>query len=145
MIKIPFALLADYSNISKEGKLNILGIFNQLYASKEPITHPQMQLVFTLEADRVEANRKHRLEIDLIDEDGKKVFSFGGDLEFSTPPPGQTRVSANQNLVINNLQFPHFGIYDFKILLNGEVRGEAELNVVPSPSQATAPSQGSVE
>ncbi|OGW47274.1 MAG: hypothetical protein A2Y66_02800 [Nitrospirae bacterium RBG_13_41_22] len=144
MIKIPFALLADYSNVSKEGKLNILGIFTHLYALKEPITHPQMQLVFTLEADRVETGRKHHLDIELIDGDGKKVFTFGADFEFSEPAAGETRVSANQNLVINNMQFPHFGKYDFKILVNDEVRGEAELNILPIPSQ-TAPAQGPVE
>ena len=140
MIKIPFALLADYSNISREGKLNILGIFTQLWAPKEPITHPQMQLVFTLEADRVETGRKHRLEIDLIDEDGKKVFGFGSDVEFDLPPPNLTRITANQNLVMNNIQFPHFGKYEFKILVNGEVRGEIEFNVIQIPSQ-TAPPQ----
>lgn len=144
MIKIPFALLADYSNISREGKLNILGIFTQLYAPKEPVTHPQMQLVYTLEADRAETGRKHRLEIELIDGDGKKVFSFGGDLEFSQPPAGETRVIANQNLVMNNIQFPHFGKYEFKILVNGEVRGEVEFNVIPTPPQV-APPQGPVE
>lgn len=130
MINIPLALLADYSNISREGKLNILGIFTQIQAQQEPVTQPQMQLVFNLEADRADADKKHRMEIELIDGDGKKIFSFGGEIQFGPPPAGETRVSVYQNLVMNSLKFPHFGRYDFKVLINGEVRKSVELNVV---------------
>ena len=46
---VKVALLADYSNVSREGKLNILGIFDTIYAPTFPTTHPHMQLVIRFE------------------------------------------------------------------------------------------------
>lgn len=38
-------LLADFANVDAAGKLNIIGAFNRIYASKFPCRHPQMHLV----------------------------------------------------------------------------------------------------
>lgn len=128
-MQIALALLADYANISREGKLNILGIFEQIAAHSLPASHPQMQLVMTLEADGAEADRDHKIEIQLIDADGKKLFTFGGNLKFSPPPPGQ-KARLNHIIQINNTKFNDFGNYDFKILVNDEVRTSIPLALV---------------
>lgn len=72
MLKVALGLLADYANVSREGKLNILGIFEQISAQSVPAVHPQMQLVMALEADRVDADREQKIGIELIDADGAK-------------------------------------------------------------------------
>ncbi|MDI6890165.1 MAG: hypothetical protein QMC83_04395 [Thermodesulfovibrionales bacterium] len=128
-MKVALALLADYANVSQEGKLNILGIFDRINAQSVPATHPQMQLIITLEADRVEADREHKVEIELIDEDGNKLFSIGGNLKFGPPPPGE-KVRLNHIMQLNNLRFDHFGSYEFKILINNMLAGEVPLSVV---------------
>jgi len=128
-MKVALALLADYANVSQEGKLNILGIFDRINAQNVPATHPQMQLIITLEADRVEADREHKVEIELIDADGNKLFSIGGNLKFSPPPPGE-KVRLNHIMQLNNLRFDHFGSYEFKILINNMLAGEVPLSVV---------------
>jgi hypothetical protein len=128
-MKVALALLADYANVSQEGKLNILGIFDRINAQNVPATHPQMQLIITLEADRVEADREHKVEIALIDADGNKLFSIGGNLKFSPPPPGE-KVRLNHIMQLNNLRFDHFGSYEFKILINNMLAGEVPLSVV---------------
>jgi len=38
MIKIPLAVIADSANVSREGKLNILGIFQNIGAKIVPAT-----------------------------------------------------------------------------------------------------------
>lgn len=128
-MEITLALLADYANISQEGKLNILGIFDRISAQSFPAIHPQMQLIMTIEADRVEASREHKIEVELIDADGTKLFSIGGNLKFSPPPSGE-RIRVNHIIQLNNLRFDHFGNYDFKILINNEVRKSIPLSVV---------------
>lgn len=128
-MEIALALLADYANVSREGKLNILGIFDRIFTQSVPATHPQMQLIMTLEADRVEADREHKIEVELIDADGTKLFSIGGNLKFSPPPPGE-KVRLNHVIQLNNLRFNHFGSYEFKILINNEVRKTVPLSVV---------------
>jgi len=129
MVQVTLALLADYANVSREGKLNILGIFDKIYAQSVPAVHPQMQLVMTLEADRGDAEKEHRTEIELIDADGAKLFSIVGNLKFGPPPPGE-HMRLNHVIQLNNLRFEHFGSYDFKILVNKEVRKSVSLSVV---------------
>jgi hypothetical protein len=72
-MKIIFSVLADSANITREGKLNILGIFDSIQVQQFPVTHPQMQLVMRFEADRAEAGKSKKAEVPL------KVLQF-------TPP-----------------------------------------------------------
>ncbi len=129
MVQIAFASLADCANISREGKLNILGIFDRISVQILPATHSQMQLVMILEADRGDAEKEHTLEIELIDADGTRLFSMGGNLRFGSPP-SRERVRINHVIQLNNLQFDRFGSYEFKILINHEVRKSVPLSVV---------------
>jgi len=129
MVQIALALLADGANISREGKLNILGIFDRISTQSLPAMHPQMQLIMIIEADRGDADREHKLGIELIDADGGKLFSMTGSIKFSTPPPGE-RVRINHIIQLNNLRFERIGIFEFKILINNEVRKSVLLHVV---------------
>jgi hypothetical protein len=128
MVQIALALLADSANVSREGKLNILGIFDRISTQSLPASHPQMQLVITLEADRGDADKEHKLAIELIDADGAKLLSMAGDLKFGSPPSGE-QVRMNHIIQLNNLRFDHFGSYEFKILINNEVRKSVSLFV----------------
>ena len=127
-MNISLALLADGANISQEGKLNILGIFDRVNAKSLPVVHPQMQLVLTIEADRAEAEREHKFEIQLIDSDGARLFGIEGQMKFAAPPPGE-RIKINHTTQLNNVKFERFGTYEFKILINNEVRKSVPLTV----------------
>ena len=129
MIKITLALLADGANISREGKLNILGIFDRISTQNLPAMHPQMQLIMTIEADRGDADKEHQLGIDLINADGSKLFSMSGNIKFASPPSGE-QIRINHIIQLNNLRFEHFGSYEFKILINNEVRKSVPLHVI---------------
>jgi len=134
-MEVSLALLADCANISREGKLNILGIFDRINAQALPVSHPQMQLIMTLEADRSEAERDHRIEVELIDADGNKLLGIEGHVKFGPPPPGE-RVKANHMIQINNLQFSRYGAHEFKILINNEVRRSVPLHVTELKKEA---------
>ncbi len=134
MIEISLALLADCANVSREGKLNVLGIFDRISTQSLPATHPQMQLVITLEADRWDADKSHKLGIELIDADGAKLLAMEGDLKFNQPPPGE-QVRINHIFQLNNLRFEHFGNYEFKILINNEVRKSVPLSITEVKKQ----------
>src|SRR4051812_44311545 len=45
---VSFALFADAANLSQEGKLNILGVFDALQVSTLPAVHPRAHLVVHL-------------------------------------------------------------------------------------------------
>ena len=128
-MKVGFAVLADGANISREGKLNILGVFDSIQAQQFPITHPQMQLVMRFEADRAEGGRTKKVEVQLMDEDGQKLFVLGGEFTLGTGQPGET-IGSNHILTINMMKFEHPGDYEFKILINDELKAEVPLKLL---------------
>ncbi len=54
-MRVALGVLADYANVSADGKLNIMGVFQIVNVIQFPHVHAQMDLVLTLEADPSEA------------------------------------------------------------------------------------------
>lgn len=121
------AVLADYANVTGDGKLNILGIFDRINLMQIPAVHPQMHLVLRLEAHPAEQNRSHDVEIRLQDPEGIVIFEVKGEI-VPRGEAGQT-VSTNQILTLNNLQLEKIGDYRFVVLINDDVKTEIPLAV----------------
>ena len=132
-MQVKLALLADYANVTAEGKLNILGIFDRINVPEVPIVHPQMHLVLRIEAHPAELNRAHNVEIRLHDPDGQTLFEVKGDMV----PQGSmgNTISTNQILTLNNLQITKTGGYTFLVLVNNDLKSEVPLEVetIPQP------------
>jgi hypothetical protein len=79
-MQVKLALLADYANVTAEGKLNILGIFYRINVMEMPAVHPQMHFILRLEAHSAERDRPQAVEIRLHDPDGQTVFEVRGDI-----------------------------------------------------------------
>jgi hypothetical protein len=126
-MQIKLALLADYANVTAEGKLNILGIFDRISVQEIPAVHPQMHLILRLEAHPAERDRSHNVEIRLYDPDGQTVFEIKGDVV----PHGQSgqTIATNQILTLNNLQLDKSGGYTFIVFVNNDLKTEVPLGV----------------
>ena len=79
-MQVKLAVVADHANVSSEGKLNILGIFDRIVVSDLPAVHPQMHLIVRLEAHPAERDRPHPVEVRLHDPDGQTVFELKGEV-----------------------------------------------------------------
>ncbi|GBE01458.1 hypothetical protein BMS3Bbin06_00306 [bacterium BMS3Bbin06] len=130
MLTVPLAIVADNANISREGKLNVLGVFEHINAQKVPTAHPFMSLVFVIEGERAEAEREHELKIQLVDADGKVIVNVEGGFKFGLPMSGQLRIKANHIINLVNVNFPDYGTYEFNIIINKEVRKQIPITIV---------------
>lgn len=127
---VTLAVLADYSNVSREGKLNILGIFNVINARNFPATHHNMQLVMNFEAPRSEVGTTKNVRVRLIDGDGNQIFEISGQFTLPRGPQNETVIRSNNILNLNNLVFQRPGDYAFHILVNDEEKKSVPLKVV---------------
>jgi hypothetical protein len=132
---VKLALLADYANITAEGKLNILGIFDRIQVSTLPAMHPFMQFIVRFEAHPAERDRAHKLEIRLHDPNGQTVFDIGGEIVTHGGLPGEA-ISTNQIIGINNLQLTKAGEYTFIVFLDNDLKAEVPLVVEVAPQPA---------
>ena len=131
-MNVTLALLADSANVSQEGKLNLLGIFNVLYAHTFPAMHPQLQLVLNFEATNAEAGRQKTVDIEFRDADGHKMGSMTGKLVVPRAEAGHP-VRINHILPISGLRFEKPGDYEFHIFINEDDKATVSLRVIPTP------------
>ena len=127
-MKVPLAVLADAANVSREGKLNIFGIFNRLWAVNFPAQHPQMQLVMVFEADSGEAEQKKIVNVQLMDADGKKILAIEGEFTLPKAQAGHP-IRINHILPLPGIPLPGSGDYEFTVLVNGETKAHVPFSV----------------
>ncbi len=125
---VAFALLADAANVSREGKLNVLGVFDRLHGSKFPFTWPRMMLVMRFVASAAEYGTEKTIDIITLDADGKKLGTASGKMTLPTGASGR-QLKINHVLPMT-MTFPAPGEYSIEILINGEPKATVPLEVV---------------
>ena len=119
-MEVDFAFLSDSAELV-EGKIYVLGGgIDTLWAPQVPSVYT-LTCVLKLTFDVAEIGRKHKLEIHIIDEDGKSIANVGADLEIpgkSPDLPKGWRQSFATVLKFQNLKLPKFGTYSFNIVVN---------------------------
>jgi hypothetical protein len=127
------ALIADSANISAEGKLNVLGEFDTLFAETVPVRHPTFFFVSKLFIEGSDIGDR-RLMLRLVDEDGNLVLPpLTARLSIPAPGPelGGLRRSLPIVLQIQEATFPAFGAYVVELRVDDEVLAEVPLYLRP--------------
>jgi hypothetical protein len=138
-MRVPLALLADYANVTAEGKLNIMGIFDAIYAGAFPATHPQMRLIMRFQFAAGDRGTTKNIQIRLLDADGNALLALGSTVV--VPQNAPLNLEIPQIIELNGLQFPKQGDYAFSILVNDEERATVPfrvlpINALPAPNQS---------
>lgn len=118
-MEVSLALLADAANISREGKLNVLGAFTSIGASAFPARHPSMQLVLEMDASISEVGTVKKIEVKLLDQDGQMLGEVTGEIKVQRPAePGQ-RVHFGMVIPLTDVVFLKAGRHVFDVLIDG--------------------------
>ncbi len=118
-MEIPLAILADYANVADGGKLNIMGIFDRIWASTFPATHAQLYVVMKLVAEPAEYDTEKAVEIKLLNADGDEKLSLKTQMKIPRAEGGRP-VEIPQILRLHNLKFEAEGDYVFVVLVNDD-------------------------
>ena len=132
-MEVPLALLADYANVSQDGKLNVMGVFDRIFAREFPAVHPEMRLVMTFAAGPAEKGSEKQIELKLLDADGMVKLHLTTQLTVPAESPDPT-VQANHIVRLTGLVFEHPGRYQFSILVNGDEKKVVAFTVEHLPA-----------
>jgi hypothetical protein len=137
-MNVQIAALCDAANTGDNGKLNILGVFDQVFGPKEPLIHPSCTLAVKMQFERIEEGTK-ALKILIVDSDGKEVCpAIGGNVIVKTLP-GLRTGSIQIVGTIQQLTLPRFGEYSIDIALDGTIVASVPLYARPLPQPPQLP------
>jgi hypothetical protein len=132
-VDVTLAVLADYANVSQDGKLNILGVFQEVNPAGFPAAIPQMFLIVSFEASAAEFGTQKNIRIALLEADGTEVMAMEGPVVVQRPSRPGSRAFINQIVALQGLMFQNSGDYAFHILVNGEEKRAVPLRVNELP------------
>jgi hypothetical protein len=132
-VEVMLAVVADYANVTADGKLNILGTFDEINPPELPFALPQLYLVLACTAGAAEVGSTKDLRIVLLSADGKEIMSLTGQFDVPGPRRPGTHSKVNQILGMGNLPFEKPGDYSFEVLIGGETKASVLLHVNPPP------------
>jgi len=127
---VKLAVLADHASISREGKLNIMGIFDEINARELPVALPIFYVVVSYGTQASEFETTKDIQMALQDEDGTVLVRLEQP-NVTIPRPQRPGMRGTVNLVhgIAGLPFSKAGDYEFSILINGQPEGSISLRV----------------
>jgi hypothetical protein len=136
---VQFALFADAANVSQEGKLNILGVFDALHVGQLPSLHPRATFVVRLKAV-AEDEGPHGVSLEWVSPAGEMLWSSRGELVVGTPPEGADGIDVPL-LAVVDLPLSTAGIYTMIVAVDDAeaVRTALHVNQVLQTSLPLAP------
>lgn len=115
-IKSNFAFLCDMAFFSEGGKLNIIGVFKNIFGHKLPIVHPQMYIVSSVSI-KGDGNYEEIIKIFRL-KDNAEVVS---PLKFNLAVKGGQEAEFGIIGQLANIKFEEAGQYEVQIFINEEM------------------------
>jgi hypothetical protein len=126
-MRLSFALFADAANLSQEGKLNILGVFDAVQVAGLPTVHPRAHLVVRLKGGPSDVG-SHVITLRWLNPSGAELWSSDGQLDIGAPPPGVTDMDFPLIAALD-LPLDSTGTYSMQVALDGVMHGDVKLHV----------------
>lgn len=124
---VQFALFADAANVSQEGKLNILGVFDALHVGQLPSLHPRATFVVRLKAV-AEDEGPHGVSLEWVNPAGELLWSSRGELVVGSAPEGADGVDVPLIAVVD-LPMDVPGIYTMIVAVDDAEAARTALHV----------------
>lgn len=123
-----YAFVCDCANVDTQGKLNVLGIFNNINIRQFPCTYGSFMYVAALEFSHAE-DGVHGFRLCFIDYDGKDIL-----------PPQEGKIdvtnsknSANLIVKIETINFTKEGRYRIDLAVDNMLASSVLINVIKRP------------
>lgn len=132
-MKVEIFSLCDFAQAEPTGKLNILGVFDHLYAREVPYKRSVFAVAARIRFDLSEEGPK-TIALAFIDSDGKPVLPVMRAQFPLKIPPNEANATLNYVIVIPQIQFPRFGDYQIDLSVNDKIEATLPLYVRQRPA-----------
>jgi hypothetical protein len=102
-----------------DGRVDLVGVFNELSAPGFPAMQDRMTAVFVVEWSADEAGRQP-LRADLVDESERKVLTIQGHTDVDARDPGRPPAQTRLIMPLERVIFPAAGRYRFQLVAGGD-------------------------
>lgn len=126
-MNIQVAILCDAAT-DDNGKLNLLGAFDTIYAPQLPAVHPQCAVALRV-AFMSGDEGAHNLALNFVDADGRAILPAIEIPVTVTLPDDAYFLTRNFIVNIQQLKFAEAGLYSVDLRLDGESRANIPLQV----------------
>jgi hypothetical protein len=137
-MQVTFAVFADSANLSQEGKLNVLGVFDALQVGSLPAVHPRAHLVVHLKGTVTDVGR-HTVTLRWINPKGSELWTSTGELNVGQPPAGVTEMDLP---LIAQIDLPIDAAGPYQMTISLDERQSAQVPVQVRTIPAMRPPTG---
>jgi hypothetical protein len=114
---------ADY-----QGRLNILGVFDTIFAPKLPVSHPHCAVALRIRFSKIEEG-KHALALHIVDSDGKMIIPpLEGGFEVHLVED-ESEGAINLVLNLQGLIFNSYETYNVNLAIDSQKRDSLPFRV----------------
>ncbi|MGH2516398.1 MAG: DUF6941 family protein [Ktedonobacterales bacterium] len=131
-MKVQLAVIADQANVSGDGKLNVLGVFNNIFAYQMPTVHLKMYLVMQYVIETSDRGQTRHIALKFRDPDGTDLLGLDAREQFTADAP--LIVTNPQIIELTLIRFEKFGEYHFAIEVDDQVLATIPLRLVQVPT-----------
>jgi hypothetical protein len=129
---ISFAVFADAANLSQEGKLNVLGVFDAVQVAGLPTIHPRTHFIVRLKANGDDVGQ-HSLAFRWLSPHEEELWSSTG--EMNVAPAANPMYEVDLPIIaVVDLPLNMAGQYTMQVALDGKPSATARL-FVNGPTQ----------
>jgi hypothetical protein len=118
-MEITLAAVCDDARERPDGKLDLVGIFNELRAAGFPAVQDRMTVVLSVAWDANESGRQP-IRADIVDDSDDLILTIQGHTDVPAVPPDRAAPQTRLVMPIENVVFPHAGRYRLRLTAAGE-------------------------
>jgi hypothetical protein len=131
-MRVLYALICEGASARPDGRVDVHGIFHQLFAPGFPAQQDHLVVAIAIEWDGGESGRKE-FRIDLVDPSRSPALTINGHTDVSSPKPGEAPPQTRLVMPLDNVIFPASGTYLFELHVGDEAVPLCPLHLVENP------------
>lgn len=139
-MKLHLAFVCDGATPDSEGRLDVKGIFHDLFAPGFPAKQERMVLVLGLEWDRGDEGR-YEFQVDLHNPDGTPSLTVQGHTDVDRRSPDRPPARTQLTMPLENVVFLKPGPYTFKVQIKGRTIDGPTIHLIEAEVPPESPIQ----